>query len=387
MKIVAVVICISFLLVGCGSFPTKFENVQKDEYRVLDFIYEPAEAAPGDTVNVKAVFAGKKISPADIDWKISFNVVNNMYGSIDTAFDFKPFTVRETSFSNATTCMEWSFVVPKDILYTSSGIPNDWLSKVPLEFRSEIPPMYQTLTKKQMLDTMAILTTVNPQILELVAQSEPELANTVPFMCQFLTVKVRINGKIRNDYLIESDYVVRYNRIFEKAPALGVRANRNPGIDSLGIYKVKGNVDEFDSTSKEYTFYRIDNAANQNQVIKIEKDYTYFVEVFTNKPDSSRTLLDLQRGTMKPEKYFTQWFFAMDSLESMDVNYTKYMDISGDDLRVILTPPASGAIQKFTVWTQVYDNFPNEISRPLGSMLIEGNGVFEFTKEYLDQFK
>jgi hypothetical protein len=387
MKIAVTIVCITFFLVGCSSFPTKFENVQKDEYRVLDFIYEPAEAAPGDTVHVKAIFAGKKITPADIDWKMSYNVVTNMYGSTDTAFDFRPFAVRETNYSNATTCMEWSFVVPNDILYTSGGIPNDWLSLVPSEFRNEIPSAYQSLTKKQMIDTMVALASVDPQILQFIAQANPGLADIVPFMCQFLTVKVRINGKIKNDYLIESNYSVRYNRVFEKAPALGVRVNRNPKIDSLGIYKVKGNVDEFDSTNKVYTFYRIDKPDNLSQVIKIEKDYSYFVEVFTNNPDSSRTLLDLQRGTMKPEKYFTQWFFAMDSSESKDVNYTKFMDISGDELREILTPPASGTIQKFTIWAQVYDNFANEMNRPMGSMLTEGHGVFEYTKEYLEQFK
>lgn len=387
MKITIVIICISLVMAGCGSFPTKFENVQKDEYRLLDLIYEPAEAAPGDTVHVRAVFAGKKITPADIDWKISYNVVTNMYGSTDTAFDFRSFTVRETNFSNATTCMEWSFVVPNDIVYTSGGIPGDWLSLVPSEFREEIPSEYKSLTKKQIIDTISALANVHPQILQFIAESNPVLADIVPFMCQFLTVKVRIHGQIRNGFLIESNYSVRYNRAFENVPALGVRVNRNPQIDSLGIYKVKGKVDEFDSTNKAYTFYRIDNSGNQDQVIKIEKDYSYFVEVFTNNPDSSRTLLDLQRGTKKPEKYFTQWFFAMDSSESKDVNYSKFMDISGDELREILTPPASGTITKFTIWAQVYDNFANEMNRPTGSMLVEGYGVFEYTKEYLAQFK
>jgi hypothetical protein len=386
MKIAVTIVCLTFFLVGCGTFPTKFENVQKDEYRVLDFMYEPAEAAPGDTVHVKAVFAGKKITPADIDWKISYNVVTNMYGSTDTAFDFKPFTVTETKFSNATTCMEWSFVVPEDILYTSGGIPSDWLTLVPLEFRSVIPAAYQSLTKKQMIDNMSLLTSLDPQILQIAAETNPELAEVVPFMCQFLTVKLRINGQIKNDYLIESNYSVRYNRIFENAPTLGVRVNRNPVIDSMGIYKVEGNVKEFDSTNKTATFYRIDKVENQNQVIKIDKDYTYFVKVFTNNPDSSRTLLDLQRGSMKTEMYFAQWYFAMDSSESNDVNYSKFMSIDGDELCEILIPPASGTIQKFTIWGQVYDNFANEMNRPQGSMLIEGHGVFEYTKEYLDQF-
>jgi hypothetical protein len=387
MKIAITVLCAAFLLVGCSSFPTEFENVQKDEYRVLDFIYEPAEAAPGDTVHVKAVFAGKHITPADINWKMSFNVVTNMYGSTDTAFDFKPFTVRETSFSNATTCMEWSFVIPENIMYTSGGIPDNWVSLIPTEFRDAIPSTYLKLTKSQMIDTMAVLASVNPQILQSIALANPGIAEIVPFMCQFLTVKVRINGQIKNDYLIESNYSVRYNNVFADAPALGVRVNHNPEIDSVGIYKVKGTVKEFDSTIKTYTFYRIDTPDDQNQIITIDKDYTYFVEVFTNKPDSSRSLLDVQRGTLKPEKYFTQWYFAMDSSESADVNYTKYMNIGGDDQNEVLIPPASGKIKKFTIWAQVYDNFANEMNRPLGSMLIEGHGVFEYTNEYLAQFK
>ena len=38
------------LLAGCTDFPTKYSVIEDENTRLIDFIYEPAEAAPGDTV-------------------------------------------------------------------------------------------------------------------------------------------------------------------------------------------------------------------------------------------------------------------------------------------------------------------------------------------------
>ena len=74
------------LFISCISFPTSYDRIEPDKVRLLDFIYEPAEAAPGDTVSVKAIFSGKKIMPEDLTWKISYTVVTNLYG-VNTALD------------------------------------------------------------------------------------------------------------------------------------------------------------------------------------------------------------------------------------------------------------------------------------------------------------
>ena len=41
------------LLIGCAEFPTAYSRIEPEKVRLLDFIYEPAEAAPGDTVLLK----------------------------------------------------------------------------------------------------------------------------------------------------------------------------------------------------------------------------------------------------------------------------------------------------------------------------------------------
>jgi hypothetical protein len=122
------------LIAGCSEFPTSFDRIEKSELRVLDFIYNPPEAAPGDTVQVKAVFAGKKVYLADIDWKISYNLINNVYGT-DTAFDIVPLPVTpvENYFSKNTTCISFSFIVPEDIIAKHGQIPANWWELVPAE--------------------------------------------------------------------------------------------------------------------------------------------------------------------------------------------------------------------------------------------------------------
>jgi hypothetical protein len=73
--------CILFflllVLVGCTDFPTTYDRIDDDRVRVLDFVYDPAEAAPGDTVSCTAYFAGIPVDTNDISWHVSWNMVAN----------------------------------------------------------------------------------------------------------------------------------------------------------------------------------------------------------------------------------------------------------------------------------------------------------------------
>jgi hypothetical protein len=72
---------------GCTNmFSTSYERVDPDMTRLIDFIYEPADAAPGDTVTLTAIFAGRKIPLENITWRVSFNTVVDPYGTTK-AFD------------------------------------------------------------------------------------------------------------------------------------------------------------------------------------------------------------------------------------------------------------------------------------------------------------
>ena len=126
------------LFIGCvGKFPTEFSNIRSSDVRVLDFMYEPADAAPGDTVVVKAVFGGKRITLPDVKWKTSFNVTNYLYGIIDKALNINPINVVpiEEKFSDNTTCIKFTFEIPSNIMYNSTSIPEDWITVLPKDVR------------------------------------------------------------------------------------------------------------------------------------------------------------------------------------------------------------------------------------------------------------
>jgi hypothetical protein len=373
-------------LIGCSEFPTQYQRIETNEHRLLDFVYEPAEAAPGDTVHVKAIFAGKKITPADIDWKVSFNVVQNRYGSTDTAFDLKPINPIpvESHFSDMTTCMAFSIVIPSDIMKTSGGIPQNWSSLIPSDFQNIIPAQYRSISKSQLLDTLGSLLSLDPAILSFLVAAQPELKKTIPMLCQFLSVRIRLFADVRNDHLIKSDYTVRYNSHFSKVAGVDVAVNHNPRIDSVGIYKVAGNITEYNPQENRHEFFRLDVPAGQEKTILIDKDFSYFVRVFTNAPDTTRTLIDVLNGTSQPENLFSQWYYQLVDDETKDVSFNDFMGIDNNQLLEYLVPPASKSIKTFTIWSQVYDDLLNENLRPFGSSLIEGRGKFEYTKAYLD---
>jgi hypothetical protein len=216
---------------------------------------------------------------------------------------------------------------------------------------------------------------------------QPELKTLVPVICQMLTVEFRLFADIKNDYLIRSDYSVRYNSFFHDVPGVFVTVNNNPRIDSIGIYKVPGDLTEYNPLENKHEFFRIDTKSGPEKTIIIDKDYSYFVRVFTNLPDTTRTLTDLSNGGYHTENLYTKWFFAMDSVEMSGISTDDYMNIKGDEMIESLLPPAKEKIKKFTIWVQVYDSMIDEILRPSGSQIMEARGVFSYTPAYLKSNK
>ena len=384
-----VLFIIAILMVGCSPFPTEFSNIRSSDLRVLDFIYEPAEAAPGDTVHVKAIFGGKAIRPTDIDWKISFDVVKNLYGTIDTALNIMPLNSVpvEESFSNNTTCMKFSFVIPPNIMYTSSSIPENWTSLIPQNLLDTIPEVYKRVSKTDMLSLVENLSKIDPPFLAGVIAADTNLSKSIPVLCQLLSVKIRLFAKIQNSLRVESNYSVRYNSKLKETGVVYV--NNNPKIDSIGIYKVPGTKTKYNPAEKNHEFIRLDVPKAQEKTVVIDKDFSYFVNVFASNPDTIQTIDGIITGETRPEQFFTTWFYQLDSSEVKDLSLNDFMHIKGDTLMATITPPTKESIKTFTIWSQVYDDngYSNVINRPQGSSLIEVHGRFEYTKAYLDNVK
>ena len=375
---------------GCSDFPTMFDRIDSDKLRLLDFIYEPADAAPGDTVTVRAIFAGKEVTAPEIDWNISFNVIQNVYGS-DSAFDKKPLSmlpVEQSEFSGATSCISVRFKIPEDVMYTSGGVPENWSNGVPHYMRNEIPSEFRSLSKSQILNSFdslaAMVETTDPAILQQMVEMNPDL-DKVSALLQFLTIKIRLFADIGSQLRIESDYSVRYNSRMKNMP--GVYMNNNPDkIDSIGILKVPGTINSYTVSENNHTFFPFEDSAT----IKIEKGYSYFVAIFPSKSsiDMARSLENAITGTSQQEKLMTQWFFALDPDETSDISPNDFMNIVNmRGLVAHLLPPAKGQIKKFTIWCHLYDELMTELNRPQGSYLYEIHGTFEYTQEYLDSVK
>lgn len=397
IKILLILINIVVLLTMCTDFPTSFDRIDSDEVRLLDFIYDPPEASPGDTVKVKAVFSGKQFETSDIKWSFSNNFVSNKYGG-DTAFDIRPFTTAQKDyFSDNTICYSFQFVVPTDLFKTHGQVPDNWTELLTDSISKSLPPSLTALSKSQLLEMVDLLT-LSPQMFSTISSqlhvSADTLSFLLPYFSQLFTVRLGLFADVRNGLNIESHYSVRYNSRFRKIPQIPVHVNHNPRIDSIGIYKVQGNITTYDPSDNKHTFIRIDNGNKLSNVLKVEDNYSYFLVAFHDAPDTFQTLFDLLDGSAHLEKLTTIWFFQHDDNETRNISSNKFMSIIGEDSKNfdINTPityydlqsicrifePSDKSIKSVNVWCQIQDDTNNEIFHPKGSSLKEGSFTFQY---------
>ena len=384
------------LLFGCIQFPTQYERIESDRVRLLDFIYDPPEAAPGDTVTVRAVFAGRALSPEDLSWKVSWKVVKNIYGT-DTSFDEQelPATIEQGTFSEKTGCVNVRFVIPDNCIAESPMVPQEWTSLLPGELKGEIPGEIASLSKTEVLSMVDSLARFVEQADEAgLAAAEalmPEQVARLSMMVQLLTVPVRLFADIRKDHRIQSDYTVSYSSKFASWPATGVYANTNPRIDSVGVYKVEGaNLMRFNPEGANTEFIPLSITGRDTARIPVDKGYSYFLRVFTGRRDTVYTLGDMMQGNSpsRIEEHSAEWLFQMEDDETEDLvpddlmNATVLGDFDG-----LLLPPRKRRVINFTLWVQVTDSKLGVLNRSQGSALAEMHGVFDYTGAYLDQFK
>ena len=388
----ALLYLLTFLLIvitlSCTNFSSQFERIENNRIRLIDFIYEPPEAAPGDTVLLKALFAGKEVSAEDISWKFSTKVDMNTYG-VDTAWDEKPldYTIVPYSFSDSTSCIVLRFVVPPDCISESPMITDNWQSNLPKEILENIPETWSSLSKKELLTMLDSLSTVIMQgdssekaaYAVLVQSLLPD--GSLPLLMQLLTVKMRIYADVKNSHRIRSDYTVNYNSRFSSLPGIPHFDNHNPVIDSIGLYCVKGSsVLKLDRDNDSTTYTTLWKPGDSTVVINTKKGHTYFLEAFVSNRDSVITLTALeQNGSTMLEEVTADWMFQLDDHETENANNNDLMNISPiNDLTAVLYLPRKKEISHFTIWVQVTDSKINVMNRSQGSSVVEVNGRFTY---------
>ena len=385
------------LLFACTEFSTQFERIEDDRVRMLDFMYEPPEAAPGDTVTLRAVFAGKTVDVDDISWRVSWKVVKNIMGT-DTSFEehsLESLSMLQSDFSDHTSCIEVRFVIPDDCLLQSPMLPDDWVSLLPDELRDSVPEQFASMSKSEMVqlvDSLAtVATTLDAGELVAVGVLVPDLVAQLPLVTQLCTVPVRLFADVAGAHRIQSDYTVGYTTKFARWPGANVFANTNPRINSAGVYKVEGNgLVRFDRESDKSEFIQLYPPGEDTVRIPVDKGYSYFVAVVTGRRDTVYTIGDIMNGQPpeRTEEHSAEWMFRMDPDETDGLSHNDFMNIASlNDVEGILLPPRKSEIRHFTIWVQVTDSKLGVLNRSQGSVLAEMQGVFEYTDEYLGQFE
>ncbi|MCL2183988.1 MAG: hypothetical protein FWB85_11030 [Chitinispirillia bacterium] len=352
-------------LAGCDDFSTSYERIDESEFRLLDFMYLPADASPGDTITLMAVFAGKKVDlDSCIDWWISFNVITDIFGE-ETIVDSVPLLQAarriDTSFSPNTQTAAFRIPIPEDIVRKSPSIPDVWTEMFPPSVLNYIPDTMRSLSKNEIIAQIEAAVITNPVILQLF---------TVP-----IRVTAKMRGPGRLPHTIRSSHSIRYNRRLHSRGLAATPINRNPAVDSILVYKVKGDAIVFNSeTGTAESVTRIDNS--DDPVILIEPGYSYFIEAASqSRLDYTTTMF----GTRMAEKHYAYWQFALDPRETAGVHHSKFMDfgsVMGGQWSIM--PPTDKNITKFTFWVTVTDEAINERMRPEGSALVEVPGRFAY---------
>ncbi|MBN1981493.1 MAG: hypothetical protein JW795_08180 [Chitinivibrionales bacterium] len=384
------------LLCFCNDWTSSLQQIDPVNERMLDFVFmnnqdtASCEAMPGDTMVLRAYFAGMPIST--ISWMVSFDVVTNMTGG-DSAINeqplsFTPVTVPQGKFTDKTYRFGLKFKIPEDMLYNSTNL------KI-------MEPMFQKMglsgqTVLGMLDTMTKMDTAqwknDPQLVSLL----PMLKQYLPQLLQLTSVKVMIVVRINNIYECFEYFTVRYNRYFS---TVGLsHANRNPVINYYTLYKMKKplvggsfKVSKMGGKDTAFSLFIADTSlvhllgknTRRCDTICIDTAYLYYLAadtgVFNNTSYLDTAVTNI--GNTAAEFWQSLWFFQVEKDEVAGVPQAERMDIyNGYTFSSFLKPPANTKITHATLWLQIFDDFYGERIRPSASTLQEKTIYFTYAQ-------
>jgi hypothetical protein len=243
------------LIAHCTQFPTRYERIEPDALRSLCFSYQPyAEAAPGDTLTVRAYFGGEKV--VSVKWTWSTDHVIDGYGT-DTVLNVRKLpVVRESSRLPDSTTV--SFVVPDSVFFATRGLS----ARVYGAARATLPPGMASMPQAEHAAFLADLMAIDP--------SDP--AALLPFIDTWgaamgistidesaVTTIMSIGGALLRAFnapaalyatatsetgktlKIKGDFYIRYNRKLVGTPFADLLpVNRNPAVRWIGVYTVRG---------------------------------------------------------------------------------------------------------------------------------------------------
>jgi len=437
-----IVMILVVLFAGCTQFSTRYDRIESDAIRSIGFVYKPyAEGAPGDTMHVRAYFAGEKIT--SISWQLS---INNIKNNNDTIFDVTDLHPLTTSGSLPDS-IDISFVVPDSAFFTTQAITTDMLTTL----KASLPQSMRSMTQKDMAaflldlgktslsDPTAVALfmqrwSVQTGIAATDAGAADSLLSISAKMISVFSIDAVVFANVQSAdghaLKIKSDFTIRYNRRFvNTALASAVQVNRNPTLRWIGIYKVKGSIsstfypgnpDYAGKYSLTYLFNEIfpDSA---NDTVVIDSGYTYYVAAdsgimtYTLKAgdtvgtgsnrhvltadslvaDTTRDIYHVisaatHRDTTEMETFFYDWMYQNLAVDSITKPLDSLMSLPGADDGgggrqgpiMQLRPSRDIKMTHGKIWTVVYDYRLGELNRPAGFAIRNLDVYFKYTDAY-----
>lgn len=386
-------ILLFLLIFSCGiEFPTRYDRIE-DTLRCLAFVFDNdtlAEGAPGDTVTLRAYFAGDQIRSTK--WSVSTQMLLGALTGSDTFADTIPLeqvmvpgTYHEYS-TGKTDSIVFDFVVPKDIIKKTfsevQSIKALLPSAIPDSLFGGALSNYKPIDIINLIDTLATVSQfLTPQIFENLlpiltgSNSADSLIKYFPLLLQTFTVNMKFNLLANSDCRVKGYYSVRYNSRFSSVFP-NVPVNRNPLIKSINLYTVKGNRSSFDPDNDSYE--KVTELSSTNNTIDIDTSHSYFLEVIH--PDSITDIgQEFTTGSYVPEFFHAEWFYKNETQLS-EVNFDQLMSIQASQSSNIarLLPSLDKRMVDFSIWVVVYDDLYGEKFRPVGFSFRPVEGKFRY---------
>lgn len=361
------------ILLNCGyDFPTSYENVESYKVRPIAIFFDNkgiAEAAPRDSITLIGCFSGEQVK--EINWySLTVNTKTNTYDTSELTSLLLSGSPQLLTDGNTDSVL-LSIIVPESLIINTFRDAQSFRTLIPSEMQSSFSA--ELLDRKpveviEILEQLAYGSSAdklytNGLLALLTNSSVSSIEKILPVILQAFTVSFRIGALVNGKYKVESTLSVRYNSRLQHIGTF-IPVNKNPVIEQITLYKVKGIKKSFDP----YIDYQLIDTAytfSGYQTISFDKNYSYFLSAGTNyyTADTGMTL----SGTRGKESYAFEWFYKNnDKTESSSESFF-YTDIWQRRTAIVhIKPPSNSKMQHFSVWLVVYDLYIGERLRPVG---------------------
>lgn len=360
------IVLILILFLQCSiDLLSGYETIDNSKIRPIAIILDNdglAEGAPLDSVNLSAYFAGEPVS--SVKWFLlkSSLLPDKKEDTVLLENIVLPGTYKEYTGSSADS-IKFTVVVPSDFIRQEFLSVQTMASLIPEYMHPVFSKQLLDKNPNEILDIFEVLSinqdagkSIIDSLLNVWASTEIDKIRVLPALLQIFSVPLKIGANVNANCKMEATFVIRYNK---KLQYLGenIPVNRNPQIDRLILYKIKGEVSSIDVSNID-AIYSLSNST----VIQYQKGYSYFLYVERNNPvDTGVTMIGVKGG----EKYAYEWFIHDSVGNTVDALITIKGITSRSSIAKLCFPPWPYN-RNITVWCVVYDYYLGERLRPVG---------------------